>query len=101
MSDFDFDTLHALHWAQHAEAAGLTERALGAARADALVGRMPAASTKAVTWAARPLAFQGAWREWARRRISPKRAASTTRRRLRSVVAESWLQANGACNTGG
>jgi len=32
----------------------------GAARADALVGRTPAESTSAVTWAARPRAFHGA-----------------------------------------
>src|SRR6185295_9316618 len=42
------------------------ERAVGAARADALVGRTPAASTRAVTCAARPRAFHGAWRACAR-----------------------------------
>ena len=40
-----------------------TMKALGATRAEALVGRMPAASTSAVTCAARPRAFQGTWRE--------------------------------------
>src|SRR5689334_893651 len=44
------------------------ERALGAARAEALVGRTPAASTSAVTCAASPRAFQGACRACARRR---------------------------------
>jgi hypothetical protein len=46
------------------------DRALGAARADAFVGRMPAASTRAVTWAARPRAFQGAWRACVRSRFT-------------------------------
>ena len=41
--------------------------ALGAARADAFVGRKPAASTRAVTCAARPRAFHGACRACARR----------------------------------
>src|SRR5580698_5834717 len=41
-------------------------RALSAARADELVGLTPAASTSAVAWLARPRAFQGAWRAWAR-----------------------------------
>src|SRR5215831_6782130 len=46
------------------------ERALGAARADAFVGRTPAASTSAVTCAARPRAFHGACFAWARSRES-------------------------------
>ena len=37
---------------------------------NALVGRTPAASTRAVAWAASPRAFQGAWRAWARRRAT-------------------------------
>src|SRR6185503_15199293 len=43
-------------------------RALGAARAEAFVGRTPAASTSAVTCAARPRAFHGACRECALKR---------------------------------
>ena len=44
------------------------------ARAEALVGRNPAESTRAETWAASPRAVHGAWREWARRRVSGESA---------------------------
>jgi hypothetical protein len=36
-------------------------RALGTARAEALVGRTPAASTSAAAWEASPRAFHGAY----------------------------------------
>src|ERR1043166_2650263 len=68
------------------------ERALGAARADALVGCKPAASTSAVTCAARPRAFQGAWRACARRSASGfARVESAT------GLGEPKSNAGGAC----
>src|SRR5688572_21596680 len=75
-------------------------RALSDARAAALVGRIPAASTSAVACAASPRAFHGAWRAWARSRATGDKSAmagrygerlrrASQRQSLRAVVEES------------
>src|SRR5687767_3967704 len=54
-------------------------RALSDARAAALVGRIAAASTSAVACAASPRAFHGAWRAWARSRVTGDKSAMVGR----------------------